>query len=747
MAETESRFFALSNLVAQQAVPVVPWEFQTQVPESAKSSKDNFLDWVSQPGTRHCLYSAVEGMVSGLRVSEKNHPHAIHAVVVDYDTTVGEDLINRIRMNCPGEFTPNWVHKSFSGGARLIWQFDEPALVPNMEFAEQFLEVAVKKLKAKKFLPGMDDVYKHPHMYYEVGSKWEQLGTNRIPKDFVWAWLFEAGNLAKWVPINDPAVPIEAVAAEIEKRFPGRWTGDIAIGASGVRFWDPAADNSRGCVVRITGMQCFTGPSAFMSWGSIFGSAFIEKYKSSTIGAVMSDTWFDDELKLFWRRSDNGSWQTWAKDDFRLHLRVQYGLNPSKKPGRTASEVDEVYHAIIKQKWVDGARPYIYFPDGVIDVAGKKELNISTVKCLEPAEKGSVSGWGDNFPWLAEFFDKFFCAPIQRDSFLAWLQYAYRSGLELTPCPGQAVVIAGEVSRGKTLLTTLVVSPMLGGHADASPMFLGDAKFTHQVWTKPLLLVDDPHHAPAADQLRHARYSAMLKRVVANQDQTYERKFRSAGNIIWLGRTIITCNADPESIRLLPGLEISNRDKVSLYKCSHRREVKIDFPPRLELYKIIKEELPFFCRGLLDWEGGKKFAGGSRWGLKAFHDREMFDDAIQTGPAYSFYELLQIFLQEYSGTTTSPVWEGTVSKLLTDICMNDALKSLAARITPTSAGLYLGQLKSRGYGITQIRESRSGARTWRIPVSLVEEAEADENNEIWKDPKTDSPASVDTQDK
>ena len=37
-------------------------------------------------------------------------------------------------------------------------------------------------------------------------------------------------------------IPMDLVAAEVARQFPGRWTGDFKAGARGVRFWSPEGD-------------------------------------------------------------------------------------------------------------------------------------------------------------------------------------------------------------------------------------------------------------------------------------------------------------------------------------------------------------------------------------------------------------------------------------------------------------------------------------------------------------------------
>jgi len=712
-----SNWYTIPNLSSSQVTKQVPWEFTPDIPERERSTKEKYRDWLARPSTNHCLYSCVEGLLSGIRISKENPIIRIHGLIIDYDTKISEELLNESLANRPGEFSPNHVHTTFSGGRRLIWLFQSPALVATMDMARHFLSIAAKKTRAKNFLAGIDmEALSNPTTYYDIGTQWRELDTRRIPEEFVFTWLFEAGNLANRKEFDGPAIPIDVLAAEVEKRFPGRWPGEFIPGASGPRFWDSSADNPRACVINKygTGMQCFTGATSFMSWKAIFGVNFTEKYKAESLGEVMIGTWFDGQY--YWRKTDKGEWMPWQKEDFKLYLRVHHHISAGKKPNSPSSEMDDVIFQLHEQKRVQGAFPYVYYPDGPIRIDNETFLNISTVKTLSPAPEGSVSDWGNKFPWLAEFFDVFFDEPAPRSIFLGWLQRAYLSGHFQDPHPGQVVLIAGETSRGKTLLSTVIVSRMLGGSADASRYFLGEESFTYHILKKPLMTVDDT--VPTTSAMRHTRYSAMLKKIAANSEHDYERKFKDAGKIRWMGRVIITCNTDPESIRLLPSMDISNADKISLFRCNMSKEYPLSFPERQELSKRINEELPYFCRWLMEWKLPEVYAGDNRMGVVSYHDAHLLDSAAQTETSFGFLEILQLFLRSYVKVQpATKVWKGTATDLMAQICMDESLRPLIGKMTPTAIARSLGQLKAKGFSIDA--EHTRLRRLWHISVALA----------------------------
>ena len=104
---------------------------------------------------------------------------------------------------------------------------------------------------------------------------------------------------------SDVELPMETVAAEVEKRWPGRWKGEFKLGARGMRFWDDSAANDTAAIVRETGMTCFTGDQAFVTWSQIFGRSFVEEFQTSKLGAASQDIYFVGGGYLF---REAGEW-------------------------------------------------------------------------------------------------------------------------------------------------------------------------------------------------------------------------------------------------------------------------------------------------------------------------------------------------------------------------------------------------------------------------------------------------------
>lgn len=702
--------YALPNLSSHNAFACKPWEFQPDIPDNATTNKDIFVEWCQKPTTKHCHFSACEGMDALRRVAADNPVVQLHGFVADFDAVIPVESIKALVEKSPVEYVPNWGAQTFSGGARLVWEFQHPVLVRGFDLAKAFHQIAMKKLKLTKFLPGLDiEAFVDTSKYYERGRMWIPLSGGKIPDAMLYNWLLEAGNKCKWVSNDSIRIPMDRLYAEVKKCFPGKWNGPFAEGARGVRFWDPAADNTTAAVVRESGMQCFTGTRPFISWKEIFGPKFVEEYEADSVGRIIEGFFFDG--KDYWAKSSTGVWEDINKEDLRLHMKVKHGMSAAISKGTSYSEVDRVLHAIQTNKRITAALPFVHFPDGLFKAPdGHLYLNTARAIPVKPVD-APVTEWGKDFPWMASFLNGFFTTEKQLPFFLAWWKYFYENALKQTPQAGQAIFLIGPTGVGKTLMSSGLVGPSVGGCADASQFLMGEENFTSHILHAPVMAVDDT--CPAANQVNHIRYSSMIKKVVANRLILYNQKFHDAGHVTWLGRIIVTGNDDPESIRLLPNVDISLTDKVSFFHCAFR---KFPFPPSDQIQSILRKELPSFCRWLLDWKIPDECVGLARFGVKEFHDPWLMTGAIHASGCFLFLEALEEFLNEWKTATKKSVWSGTATTLLLDLSQSIRLGHLVSRYNTSMISAWLGQLQSKGVGMNSRRESVG--RKWYIPVNL-----------------------------
>ena len=731
-------FYSIPNLRSSSvALLEKPWEWRSSDPRPTFATKAEWSAWCSNPDTRHCFISGIEGVSSSVRVTDKaeNPPAVIHATVVDFDMAFDEvHDIERMKTRPPSEYMPAWACKSESGHLRLIWLHEGPLNVSTTKQVEAFRKMQSKKMKWSRWHGGLDKASEKAAMYFEIGKEWYPVCPDaKIPLAILHSWLYEASRSLSFVEGHSYKVPLEEVAKEVEKRFPGRWTGGFQLGAQGVRFWDPQADNTRAAVVHEEGMVCFTGTKGFMGWRDIFGPAWVEQFEGEKIKAIAESLVYDELEDKFWMREEGPSgdqvYSRFSAERLADRLRC-LGFSGVPKKGETASEVQKVRDYIVKTRRVLGARPFVYMPSGPMLFNGDMILNTSRVRVIEPAPEGTVRTLEDLkkfapfiWAWFSEFLEpRPATERSQLEYVLAWMKHTYQNALILKPQPGQAlVVVGGREGAGKTYFTSCLLKFLWGGYKDATEYLVHGTQFTDSCLASPLMVVDDTESA--SDFKVHDRFSALVKKVVANRVQSYNGKFKATGDLLYNGRSVINCNADPMSIQSMPSLDISLHTKVSLLRCNDYS--KFSFPARPEVIEeITKRELPYLARFLLEWQIPAAYINeyDKRYYLLSYHHPALFKAASQSGHAYNVLELLTEFMTEYSTHAehlNKGCWEGTVSTLYRDLEVVPGLASLIRGYKPQNFGRALSVLQSQGYNIEKLEtKAHRSLIQWRIPFVI-----------------------------
>jgi hypothetical protein len=693
--------YTIPNLAATEVKPAVPWEFEPH-PIRA-TSKAMYKGWCNQSTTEHMFYNGWIGVAPNIRVSDQNMPHSVLALIADYDAVITDEELNGMRKRARS-YMPMYVHRTpTSGGARLIWILERPVMVPSMRVAQRFLEKAGRALGMDGLLPGLDrGVWKNPRIYYDVGKEWMEVAGGE-PISFVEAlgWVVEASDKERnW---QGDEMDLTLIAEEVEKRFPGRWTGPFELNSRSVRFWDAMADNPTAAIIRPTGMQCFTGNRPFVTWSEIFGPAFVERHQAEDLGRIINDVWFDG--KSYWYQSENGDWESRAEKEMIRNLKVAHALSAERDDGRTHSQVDRALHIIDGTRRVAGAAPFLYKPPGMLQFMGRKVVNTARVATLVPNEDCAV--WGEGFPWIAEFLEELFDPEEQLHWALAWLQRFYVSALEGKPRQGQAVFIHGPTGRGKTLFSNRIVSGLMGGHADASKFLLGTSEFNKQLFHVGLWTIDDV--VPGSTQAEHIRFSAFLKKVAANTTFEYRAMWNDPVMVEWTGRVMVTGNLDAESMRILPDCDTSILDKLFFLKTSDRVR---QFPDKHELEKTIARELPNFAGYLTHHEPDPEvISEDPRYGIKSYHHEELKDAAGEMTDSNTVGQILMSFMEDVIKDGRD-YWEGTGIQLLQALFLDDSLRPLVSRASPRWINVQLGKLEAQGRSVKSVR--KRGNLWWRI---------------------------------
>ena len=221
---------------------------------------------------------------------------------------------------------------------------------------------------------------------------------------------------------------------------------------------------------------------------------------------------------------------------------------------------------------------------------------------------------------------------------ISWLSTFYRQGesRRVTANPGQALVLAGPASAGKSFLAKKIIAKLAGGYASGVDYFLNSVRFTDDMVCSPFIVLDDA----IADLRGHdrERMTNLVKQVVATGMLKSEAKFKSALSALpWAGRVGIFCNSDAQSLAVLPTLEQSTKDKFMMLLAG---SATYPFSPDYTVQDMwLLEELPWFALFLLGYRIPQRLQS-VRYGVRAWQHPDMVRAAKVTGFSNTLAQIL-----------------------------------------------------------------------------------------------------------
>lgn len=672
-----------------------PWDFNI-------SEEDNWPKKMNKVKRRIALlqktavwncYTPVRGFAKNLLVSKTNPAAALRGLAYDYDTVMSVETVLGFIEQMPEHLRPNFIEQSLSGKIRLVWVFERELLTPSSEFCIELMMHFAKKLGAPTLLPGFD-----ANGSYKATERWSNGGVWYSLKETPLDWTYCFGTVcevSKRSKLFDRAqIPLEIIAEQVNKMWPGRWEGDFKLDALGVRFWDEGADNPTGCQVKPDGMLCFTGEVPFQKWEALLGKQWVEDQKVLNLGQAGEGFWFDG--KMYWEYQSMG-WVPVQRADAILRLKGR-GLSDVTPKGETQSDAERVLDHVQTNNRISGAAPFINYPPGMLEVAGQRFLNVANLNTTQPIE-----GTGDpdkDFPFISKLIRGLFARPElgPLDHFLTWLKFGHNAFLNYEKHIGQAIFLCGPRNNGKTLLCDRIVAPLLGNRT-ANPMdyLTGNTPFNDELFHAGLLSIND-EDAPKNDGER-SKMLARLKSFVVNPSHTYHPKFLSRVTIYWTGRVFVTLNDDPSSVGMLPEISQATMDKMMFFGSQAYDGA---FKSQKETEATIAAELPYFSHWLLNVYQPPEavLSNEYRGGVRSYFDPHILELGRQQLYAYNLDELLRSWFRvaPYWIDGKNDTWVGTPTDLLTDIGSYDPLKAVSREWTQSKVARALTALAKQDTG-------------------------------------------------
>jgi len=623
------------------------------VPETIKT-KAAFRRWSEDATTQHAFLSYATGSAPQGRITAENPVVSVGGFIADYDLPSDRDTIKgQISKLCPCK--PTYLATTYSDCVRLIWEFETPLRIDERIY-ESFMRRLGKSLAAEKLTAGFDQCSYRAAQFFEAGTDWEDTGS-KIPEDMLLGILAGASSSIPDLT-KDTEIPIEHVAAEVERKFPGRWQGAFDIGARGPLFWIDDGIDRVGCIVRPDGITAYSdrSPKGFLSWAEILGAPFVEAYTSTKLSPILASYWFDGD---HYYRLMNGLPKRVPESQVKAEL-LESGLSTKVKPGDNLSEIARIVLRIQQQNRIDDAAPVLYSDKMMIENNGGFILNTNAAQAISSGPDGDPKNW----PWLHGWLNQLFTKAGEHDAldyFYSWLSRFYIGTRDRKVVQGHALLLVGPSGRGKSLLSNRVIGALVGGFEDASRFLAARTNFSKKLAGVALWAVDD---AIAASTFKDQQLmTEMLKKTVANPRLEYEPKYVDSVTIPWGGRVVMSLNEDANSLAVVPSMDSSNRDKTMALQISP--DSSTEFPPNTELEVMISKELPYFARFLEEWEVPSYIEGDSRFGIKEYIaptiEVAAFNNSSRSGIAEMVDQFCRLLRNEGKGGVP---WLGTVTDLL-----------------------------------------------------------------------------------
>ena len=348
--------------------------------------------------------------------------------------------------------------------------------------------------------------------------------------------------------------------------------------------------------------------------------------------------------------------------------------------------------------------------DLALNVAGMARglHRINGVSVLVPLGPKYISPKKGGWPTIR----KIFTGALGREQFewfLHWLASSTQSYYSQSWQPAQVVAFIGPTGSCKSLIQGILTAVFGNREARVMQALTGATAFNGE-WAEATHLVVEDEFAENSKRLRE-QVKEQVKAIAVNKCQRIHPKGRQAMSVIPFWRMTISCNPITESLAVLPILDDSVTNKISLLWTSRLKMPMAAATPdeKSRLWAKIESEFPALIDELLKLKDVPKRLRDpeGRFTIRAHHHpqaKEQIDRLTPEG------ELLQNIFESIAETVAID-FTGTAAKLLSQL----ELQGRAGQQTERSLGRHLSRYaQTHPSRVKIVQQSKSHGNRYKI---------------------------------
>jgi hypothetical protein len=403
-----------------------------------------------------------------------------------------------------------------------------------------------------------------------------------------------------------------------------------------------------------------------------------------------------------------GSWIKINFTDLKMRLRAK-GYSAKVPKGSEVSPVEMFLQRIQHERSVVYAGPIAGHMAGPKLMCGQLVLVTQSPNVVQPM-KGE---WG-TIDYVVSYLLDDDCEHHQEVYLKGWLKHGLTCLREGIFQPGQALVFAGPAGCGKSFIQALITALFGGRCAKPYRYMTGESVFNKELIGAEHLTVED--EVPRTDIRARREFGSYIKNTIVNRTQSCHGKFVDAVTLTPFWRLTISVNDEPENLMIVPPIDDSLSDKLTLFKCRRFKwPMAMATPKDQEIFwEQVMIELPAFVHHLLyEFELPEKLKDkDARYGVKEFQHPELLKVLDEMAPETRMLNIIdEVLFRE----DKAAMWIGTADELkarLEDSSYQKDVERLLGHYT--AVGVNLTRLATKNPARVAKRQRTAHRREWEI---------------------------------